>query len=152
MIKIITRSAAETKKVAAMLAEEIQKQQSMTAQVIALSGNLGAGKTTFVQGFADAWGIKENVLSPTFVLMKVYALPKGTARRKSSHHLVHVDCYRMESFQDLAHLGFAELLRDRDTVIILEWAERVKKILPKNTLWIYLSHAKNPEERNIVVE
>lgn len=152
MLEIITRSAGETKKVAAILAEEIQKQQSRAAQVIALSGNLGAGKTTFVQGFADAWGIKENVLSPTFVLMKVYAFSKGSARRKSPRHLVHVDCYRMESFQDLAHLGFAELLRDRDTVIILEWAERVKKILPKNTLWIYFSHAKNPEERNIIVE
>lgn len=151
MNEIITRSAAETKKVAALLAREIQKQHFGTAQVIALSGNLGAGKTTFVQGFAEAFGIKEKILSPTFVLMKIYALSRRVARREFSRHFAHIDCYRMDSYQDLAHLGFAELLRDRDTVIILEWAERVKKILPKNTLWIFLKHGKNSEERVIVV-
>lgn len=145
-----SRGSKETKMFAARLAYKIiSTPRSPGAAVIALEGNLGAGKTTFVQGFAKALGVKENVLSPTFVLIKVYNLRLTTHNLK---HLVHIDCYRIDSFKDLLHLGFREMLKDKDAVILIEWADRIKKIIPtKNTLWIKFRHGKSPSVRTISV-
>ena len=142
---ITTRSAAETKKIASALAKEIAAIRSDHARVIALSGNLGAGKTTFVQGFARALGIRERIQSPTFVLMKIYSLK----RRKNIKHLVHIDAYRIESLREIEHLGLRELFDDKDAVILIEWADRIKKILPKDARWITFSHARILTERVI---
>ncbi len=138
---IRTRSARDTRKVAALLASSIK-----APAVIALEGNLGSGKTTFVQGFAAALGVKENVLSPTFVLMRTYQLK----RFKRFKHLIHVDCYRLDSPQDLLHLGFKSLLQDRDAIILIEWADRVRQLMPKDAFWIKFTHGKKPRERIIV--
>ena len=148
---IETKNVNETKKVARILAEEIIKSVSRNAFVIALEGNLGAGKTTFTQGFAHALGVRENALSPTFVLMKTYEIPKPkkTRRAQQKKYLVHIDCYRLDSPKDLVHLGFRELLGDKDAIILIEWADRIKKILPKDTLWIEFMHGKKENERII---
>ena len=140
-----TQSAAKTKQIACQFAKEITRTESDCARVIALAGNLGAGKTTFVQGFAHALGIKEKIQSPTFVLMKIYSLDK----QKHLKHLVHIDAYRIETPQELEHLGFRELLKDKDAVILIEWADRVKKLLPKETMWIIFEHGGNINERII---
>ena len=142
---ITTRSAAETKKIASKLAKEIAAHASDHARVIALSGNLGAGKTTFVQGFARSLGVRERIQSPTFVLMKIYSLK----RRKNIKHLVHIDAYRIESLSEIEHLGLRELFDDKDAVILIEWADRIKKILPKDARWITFSHARILTERVI---
>ena len=144
MIEIVTRSGVETKKVAGILAREMGP-RPRGAAVVALSGQLGAGKTTFTQGFARALGVRENVLSPTFVLMKIYPLKKSRFR-----HLVHVDCYRLASSKDLLHLGFKELLKDNDAIILIEWPERIKKILPVGTLWLKFEHGVQQNQRHIV--
>lgn len=140
---IITTNIGQTKKIASRLAKEIILMQSDCARVIALEGNLGAGKTTFVQGFAHALGITEKIQSPTFVLMKIYSLNK----QKYLKHLVHIDAYRLETPKELEHLGFRELLQDRDGVILIEWADRVKKLLPKDTTWITFEHGEKLSER-----
>lgn len=142
MPAIITKSAKETQKVAALLASSVK-----TPTIIALEGNLGSGKTTFVQGFARALGIKENILSPTFVLLKAYPLKRG----KRFKHLAHIDCYRLGSPQELLHLGFRDIIKDKDAVILIEWADKIKKLLPKNILWIRFFHGKKPQERVIYI-
>lgn len=147
MLDIFSAGSKETKKVAHALAKELSSCAGHSARVVALEGNLGSGKTTFSQGFAKALGIKERVLSPTFVLMKVYALSRRT--KKSFRHLIHIDCYRLGSPRELLALGFRELLKDSGAIILIEWADRVKKILPKSTIRARFSYGKKPNERLI---
>lgn len=96
--------------------------------VIALEGELGAGKTTFVQGFAKGLGIKEKIISPTFVLIRQHKiLPAGR------QVLYHIDLYRIEN---LNGLGLEEILKDPENIALIEWAEKIKDLLPKDTVKI----------------
>lgn len=97
------------------------------ATLVTLSGELGAGKTSFAQGIAKALGVEEHVTSPTFVLEKVYALP---SKINGFTKLVHIDAYRLKSGAELAALGFADLLKDPGNLVVLEWPERVADALP----------------------
>jgi tRNA threonylcarbamoyladenosine biosynthesis protein TsaE len=97
------------------------------ATLITLSGELGAGKTSFTQGIAQASGISEPITSPTFVLEKIYELPEGN----SFARLVHIDAYRLEGERSLTPLGFSELHADPQNLIVLEWPELVASQLPK---------------------
>lgn len=144
---IASTNAGTTKKIASMLAREIVAVKSNHARVIALSGNLGAGKTTFIQGFAYALGIMMPITSPTFVLMKMYTLEK----KKYLKHLIHIDAYRIETPQEFDHLGFRELLNNKDAVILVEWADRIKKLLPKDTTWVTFEHGEKMNERIIKI-
>ena len=98
------------------------------AVVIALIGELGAGKTTFVQHFARACGITEPVLSPTFVILKKYG------------NLIHIDAYRLENSHELEKLGIHDLMADPNNVILIEWADRVSDILPTDTIKLHFHH------------
>jgi len=144
--EVMSRSIGETQKIASLLAKEVSRTPVKEARVIALKGELGSGKTTFVRGFARALGIKEKVLSPTFVLMKAYPM---IGSRTSYHfrHLVHIDCYRLESPKDLLHLGFRELLKDKDAIILIEWADRVRSLIPRSALWVNFRHGKKTNTR-----
>jgi tRNA threonylcarbamoyladenosine biosynthesis protein TsaE len=95
------------------------------ATLVTLSGELGAGKTAFVKAVARTLGVEEIVNSPTFVLEKIYLLPKGEAFTR----LIHIDAYRLETGADLAPLGFDELLQNPGTLILLEWPEKVADAL-----------------------
>ncbi len=115
--------------------------------VIALEGELGAGKTTFTQAFAEALGVHEHVKSPTFVLMKHYhivGVPKY-------HTLYHLDCYRLNSSADLLPLGTGDIIHLPGTIILIEWAERVADILPRNHWVVHIDHIAE-QERNITVK
>ncbi|KKW18904.1 MAG: hypothetical protein UY60_C0001G0002 [Parcubacteria group bacterium GW2011_GWB1_50_9] len=141
---ITTRSAGETKKIASILASEtLQSKTQRSALVIALSGALGAGKTTFAQGFAEGLGIRERVLSPTFVIMKIYALQKR-ARKK---HFIHIDCYRIHSPRDLVMLGVKEIFKDARAIVLIEWPERIRTLIPKHAIWVQFKHGKRESER-----
>jgi len=96
------------------------------ATLVALSGELGAGKTAFTKAAAKALGVEDSVTSPTFVLEKIYALPAGAPFKRFAH----IDAYRLTSGAELAPLGFGELMRDPDTLIFLEWPEKVADALP----------------------
>lgn len=106
------------------------------ATLVTLSGELGAGKTAFAQAVARALGVEDVVTSPTFVLEKIYQLedtacpPAADGHGVSFKQLVHIDAYRLESGTDLAHLGFDELMKDSNNLILLEWPERVNGALP----------------------
>lgn len=95
------------------------------ATLVTLTGELGAGKTSFAQGMARSLGVIEHVTSPTFVLEKIYELTGQAFAR-----LVHIDAYRLEGGAALAPLGFDEIVRDTGNLIVLEWPERVADALP----------------------
>ncbi|MBP9757414.1 MAG: tRNA (adenosine(37)-N6)-threonylcarbamoyltransferase complex ATPase subunit type 1 TsaE [Candidatus Pacebacteria bacterium] len=100
-----------------------------TATVITLSGELGAGKTTFTQGIAKAFGVEETVSSPTFVLEKIYALPDGVFT-----HLIHIDAYRLKDEHELEGIGWSDILSVPGNLIVLEWPERVPALVPTDAI------------------
>lgn len=108
------------------------------AQVVTLSGDLGAGKTTFVQSVARILGIKKKIVSPTFVLMKRYSL-----KENQFENLYHIDAYRLEG-KDIKHelrlLGFEEIIKNPKNLIFIEWPEILGKNLPKKVLKIKIKH------------
>lgn len=104
-----------------------------TATTIWLKGNLGAGKTTFMQALARELEVKEDIVSPTYVLMKIYELPQnrtqfGTHRR--FHRLVHIDAYRLNDSSEFAALKPESFLNDPFALVAIEWPERVEGALP----------------------
>ena len=111
--------------------------QQNTAVVLALSGPLGAGKTTFVKVLARQLGITEHVTSPTFVLMKSYNVSNHPWIKK----LVHVDVYRIEGPDEVQVLNLPALYEEAGSLICIEWAERIKKYIPKDALTITIEHS-----------
>jgi len=103
-------------------------------EIFALSGDLGAGKTCLSQGIAKGLGLKTKVNSPTFVIMKMYKV----SGHKTVKHLCHIDAYRLSSARELEAIGALDYLKQSDTVTIIEWPERIKAILPKETIKIDL--------------
>lgn len=144
---ITTRSARETKALAKKIIAGMTREKTGPL-ILALKGNLGSGKTTFIQGLAETLGVTEKIQSPTFVLMKWYALPR---RLSPFRHLVHVDAYRFESAQDAKHIGIAEILKDRDAVVVIEWADRIQKLLPPRAHWIFFRHGADTGTRTIEI-
>ena len=127
---IITKSAEETRIVGAALAPML-----LPGDVVSLSGDLGAGKTAFVQGVAAALGVQGRVTSPTFTIVHEY---------EGRHRIVHVDVYRLESFQEVLDLGFEELL-DPEAVMLVEWGEAVAPLLPRRHLEVEIRRLPAPE-------
>lgn len=117
------------------------------ATVLALSGDLGAGKTTLTQAIAREVGVEENVISPTFVIMKSYNLPNKLEGLKAKK-LIHIDAYRLNSSAELERLGWAELVVNPENFILIEWPERVPESIPSHAKRITLSH-KDDETREI---
>lgn len=133
-----TSSDQETKILAQNLAKKIQ------SGVIALFGELGAGKTTFVQGFAKGLKIKEKIISPTFVLIRQHPIPE------TNKIFYHIDLYRLDSGKDLKSIGLPEVLSNPQNLVVIEWAEKATKYLPKNTVKITLEKISGNERKIIV--
>ncbi|MDP3934805.1 MAG: tRNA (adenosine(37)-N6)-threonylcarbamoyltransferase complex ATPase subunit type 1 TsaE [Candidatus Giovannonibacteria bacterium] len=152
-IDIFTKSDKETKKLGEALAKEIMKPSSTkatedklkTATVLSLEGDLGAGKTTFVQGFGKFLGIKERIQSPTFVILKIYKINK----KANFKNFIHVDAYRLKS-KDFKVFGWENFIKNKNNIILVEWGNKIKNILPKNSLRIIFKHGKNFSERKII--
>jgi len=151
-MRILTKTAKETQKIAKILAGEILSFQNnrKKALVIALNGELGAGKTTFTQGFVAGLGVREYITSPTFVLMHEHKLSfkPQTSRFKKLYHL---DCYRLKNEKDLIDLDIKEIFANPENIVLIEWAEKVKKILPKETIKINFKYI-NKNEREIDIK
>ena len=109
-------------------------------EIIGLVGELGAGKTVFVKGLASGLGIKKTVNSPTFVLMKIYKIKNAKLKVKN---LCHIDAYRVKTAKEIALLGAREYFNRPDTVTVIEWADKIKKILPKKTKFFYIIYNQN---------
>lgn len=111
------------------------------ALIVALSGEFGAGKTTFVQGMAEALGVKEKVTSPTFVIEKAYELEHQAFSR-----LIHIDAYRLKGSHELEVLGWKEIVRDPGNLILIEWPERVAACIPPDALRLSFSGSGDSRE------
>lgn len=107
-------------------------------QTLGLIGNLGAGKTVFTKGLALGLGIKKSLTSPTFVLMKIYKTKSPNIKQ-----LVHIDAYRIKSAGDLTAIGAEEYFNRSDTLTVIEWADKIKSILPKKRRLIKINLQKN---------
>lgn len=122
-------SVSQTKKEGAALAgEALGERKTEGSFILALEGDLGAGKTVFLQGFARGLGVREGVLSPTFSIFKKY---KAAGKKK----FFHFDCYRISKPKEILDLGFENIVADPDGIIAIEWADRIKKIIPKRAFW-----------------
>ena len=130
-MQISSNSTLQTKKIGQLLAEELRG-----GEVICLSGDLGAGKTTFAQGLLKGLKIKGPYTSPTFAIVKEYKINlKFKISNLKLLSVYHIDAYRITA-KDLLELGFGDFVGKKNTVVILEWPEKVKKIIPKDAVWI----------------
>jgi len=140
---LITNSPSQTKKFGEVLAKKILKTKSKKiSQILGLEGDLGGGKTTFLQGFAKGLGIKEKILSPTFVIIRKFKIPKT---------FIHIDCYRIQKPKEILDLGFKEIVSDPKNIVAVEWADRIRKIMPKNTIWLRFEF-KDKKKRKITIK
>lgn len=131
MPSFISKTSQETTRFGESLAQEF-----VGGEVLALVGDLGAGKTCLSQGIAKGLKIKSKVSSPTFVVMKVYNLKNEKGIKK----FCHIDAYRLTNATDLIAIGALDYLNRADTITVIEWAEKVKDIWPKNTILINIKH------------
>jgi tRNA threonylcarbamoyladenosine biosynthesis protein TsaE len=112
------------------------------ARIVALSGGLGAGKTTYVQTVAREFGVEDQVNSPTFVIEKIYTCTEGPFVR-----LVHIDAYRLKNAHELEILGWRDIAADGGNLILVEWPENVAELMPADAIRVSLSGA--DDERTI---
>ncbi len=143
-----TNNAKETQDLAIALAKKTIKEEGKSAKVIGLVGNLGTGKTTFIQAFAKALEVKENVLSPTFVIEKIYRLKD----QGNFSHLIHIDAYRLSDPKELESLGWDEIIENPKNIILVEWALNIEKILPKDSIKIKIEHLGNDKRKISIIE
>jgi len=124
-LELFSRSPEQTRRLGMRLGALLRP-----GDIIGLQGDLGAGKTTFVQGVARGWGSLDAVSSPTFVLVNVYRRPDGKP-------LFHLDAYRLNSVAEALDLDLAGMLDEG--ALVIEWAERIETILPRDRLWVYMT-------------
>lgn len=130
--KYITKNYKQTQKLGEDLAKKILKLPlQKRAIILGLRGNLGGGKTTFLQGFAKGLKVKEKILSPTFVILKHFKIINSKFT-----DFYHVDCYRINNVEEIMELGFKEIISNSKNIVAVEWSERIRKILPKSAIEI----------------
>lgn len=152
-MKHVSKSLSDTKKIAEEFVENLfitRGKRVNKACVIALQGDLGSGKTTFVKAVAEALSVRDTVTSPTFVLEKIYKIQDKTALVRGFTHIVHIDAYRLENASEVSALGFDELLENPENLIFIEWPERIKGAIPKNAKTLHFSFV-NEKTREITV-
>ena len=133
-MKKILKNLEEMEKFAELIANEISESKAVGgAVVVGLYGDLGSGKTTFTKSFISAFGVKQTVTSPTFVIEKIYKLP----RENKFKHIIHIDAYRLNSGEEMKDLGWEKISTNPENIILIEWPEKITDILPKNTKKIY---------------
>lgn len=133
-LDFFSRSAEQTRRLGARLGAVLQR-----GDVICLQGDLGAGKTTFVQGVAKGWGSQDTVSSPTFILVNEYRRPDGGL-------LFHVDAYRLDSTPEAEELDLDSMLAAG--ALLIEWPDRIDGLVPSEHLWVKLEHV-DEEEREL---
>lgn len=156
-------SKASLKEIASFEQKKQKSDKTKSLQkaiVIALCGELGSGKTAFAQGFIKALGVKSHIPSPTFVIFRKYKINLKQLKLKNKDYLVyHFDLYRIQKSKEIVDLGFSarggpafgwkEIINNPRNIVLIEWPEKIKKLLPKNTVWIDFKHGENEKKRII---
>ena len=130
-IDFFSRSPEQTRRIGMRLGSALR-----AGDLICLQGDLGAGKTTFVQGIAQGWGSLDSVSSPTFILVNMY-------RREDQSQLFHMDAYRLDSTPEAEELDLDSMLAEG--ALIVEWPERMAGLIPAERLWIKLEYVADEE-------
>jgi tRNA threonylcarbamoyladenosine biosynthesis protein TsaE len=140
----------ETEAFASVLARQLvgPTQPRESAAIVALTGGLGSGKTTFVRGLARALGVRRRIVSPTFLIVRSYRIPR---RLKPFELLFHIDCYRIHRPAELAHTGFESFIANPTNIVIIEWAERIIRALPSDIVWVTFDYGAGENERIIKI-
>lgn len=130
-MEIITKSAEETFRLGEKVGSNIGGKH-----IFALSGEMGAGKTVFLQGFTKGLGIKNKIVSPTFILMRSYRM--NGQGLMANGQFFHLDLYRLEGnvAKQVEDLGLLDIWQDKKNIIAIEWAEKIQDILPRETVWV----------------
>lgn len=134
----ISKNLKETQQMARSFLKDVIDRGSEKALIVGLSGELGAGKTTFTQFVAEYLGVKKKTNSPTFVIIKKYPIKYGQYK-----YLFHLDAYRLKNEKELLHLGWDEIIGNKEHLIFIEWPENVKKIIPKDSVLIEIAHTRD---------
>jgi tRNA threonylcarbamoyladenosine biosynthesis protein TsaE len=141
-LKIKTHSMEETFSLGVLLGEEILKTKLKGPFIIGFSGNLGSGKTLFIQGLAKGLKIKNKIKSPTFLILRKYKV-----RHKTIKNFYHIDAYRIKKNEDIENSGIKDALKDKNALLAIEWVDIIKKQIPKIDIEIHLKHKlKNSRE------
>jgi tRNA threonylcarbamoyladenosine biosynthesis protein TsaE len=130
------RNLDELKSLTIQIIDKLLVRYQNKPLVIGLVGELGAGKTTLVRFLASYLGIQNQIASPTFLIIKEYALPRSI---RGKNALLHIDAYRVVGVDELTNLNFIEEVSDPQKIIIVEWAERIKKIMSQETIWLSIT-------------
>lgn len=150
--KYLSKTPVQTKRIGNTLAKTILNFQLKKdkAFVLGLKGDLGGGKTTFLQGFARGLGVKEKILSPTFVILKKFEINPSSSRKRQRNQLsgelqatakfkifYHIDCYRIKKTKEILDLGFKEITFNPQNIVAVEWADRISEIMPSPSLILH---------------
>lgn len=147
--KMHIATAADMTKVAERLFQCILKMKNDKAIILAFQGNLGAGKTTLIKAFVEKFDISaERVTSPTFVMMKRFAIVGPGLLR----NFIHIDTYRTESPAEIEQLGWADIVANPANIVCVEWPERIPALMPPNALHIMINYENTGEGRTIEVK
>lgn len=150
----ITNSFSETQKLGMDLIKNTGKRR-----IYALYGDLGSGKTTFVQGLARGVGIHKKIISPTFIIIRSYKIPityslsleEPEPGRRPITNFYHIDLYRLNSQNQALDLGLIELMDDRKNLIAVEWPEKIESLLPGSAKKIYFKYV-DADKREIIIK
>jgi tRNA threonylcarbamoyladenosine biosynthesis protein TsaE len=141
-MEIISKNTEETKQVAVDFAASLNVGIDQ-ATIVCLSGELGAGKTTFMKYLAEYFGIKDTIQSPTFVIMKKYRIQNLVS---GFEFLIHIDAYRLEDPSEMLKLGWQEMISDPKNLICIEWPEKIENIIPPHIV-VRFDHVKDGESQ-----
>jgi tRNA threonylcarbamoyladenosine biosynthesis protein TsaE len=140
-MKTLIKNEKELEKVAKELVLKLSQKELKHAGVLALYGELGAGKTTFTKELAQFLKIEENISSPTFVILKTFDL--GEIENIKFKKMIHIDTYRLDLPEELERLGFLDLVNDPENLIVVEWPEIAEQFLPKDRINIKFNFVDN---------
>jgi tRNA threonylcarbamoyladenosine biosynthesis protein TsaE len=138
-MEVFTKSATETAKFGQKIANNLKG-----GEVLCLYGGLGSGKTTFIQGLAESLGVRKRVLSPTFIIMREYQI---RGRKRKVERFYHIDLYRIKNKEDVEVLGLEEIWSNPENIVAIEWAEKIKEILPKKRIDIYFEYVSENQRK-----
>ncbi len=129
-----TESARQTQQLGHDIAQKLKD-----GGILALYGDLGSGKTTFVQGLAEGLGVKQKIISPTFIIARKYEL--------GERNFYHIDLYRIEETSDVESIGLSEIINDKSNIVTIEWPEKIEKLLPKNRMNLHFEYLEDDKRK-----